>query len=69
MELTDRQYELADQIEALLERHSGKTWTPSAIARGIRSTTDDVRPVLQYMTARRYITAAGNGARTRYAAR
>jgi hypothetical protein len=67
-ELTDEQYALADQIERFLEQHA-TTWSPSRIARAVRSSTDLVRPVLTYMLDHQYIAAIGNGARTRYTAK
>lgn len=68
-ELTDEQYDLADQAERFLEAHPGSDFSPSQIARGIGSTTDATRVVLRYLLDHRYITADGHGAWTHYSAR
>lgn len=68
-ELSDAEYDVADQIEALLEADPTRSWTPSRVARRVHVTTPEATRVLAYMVANRYITAAGNGAWTRYAAR
>lgn len=68
-DLSDEQYTLADQIERFLQEHSATTWSPSLIARAVRSSTRQVRPVLTYMSHHRYIVSVGNGAWTRYTAK
>lgn len=68
-ELTDAEFEIADRIEALLEADPTQSWTPSGVAREVRVTTTDAARVLAYLLTNRYITAAGNGAWTRYTAR
>lgn len=68
-DLTNEQFQIADQVERFLEAHPGKDFSPSIIARGIGRTTDQTRPVLRYLFEHRYITADGHGAWTRYSAR
>lgn len=68
-ELTDAEFDIADLVEALFEADPTRSWTPSEVARKVRTTTTTAARVLAYMLANRYITAAGNGAWTRYAAR
>ncbi|MER5322295.1 hypothetical protein [Streptosporangium roseum] len=67
-ELTDAEYEIADQVEAvMLAAAADKTWTPSEMGRKVKADTTTVRNVLTWMVARQFIDAHGNGARTRFA--
>jgi hypothetical protein len=68
-ELTDAQYNAADAIEAVLEAAPARTWSPSEMAQRIKSTTTETASVLRWMTDHQIISATGNGAWTRYAAR
>jgi hypothetical protein len=54
-ELTDAQYELADQIETVVtQRPNG--WTPSAVARKIGSDAN-LRPIMQWMVRHHFLVA------------
>lgn len=58
---------LADRAEVTLEQHPDvDSWTPSALARKARMSTDDAHRALRYLAGKGYILAGGNGARTRY---
>lgn len=70
IEQSDAVYDLADQIEAVVNANPGESWTPSTMARKIKASTDDTRKVLKWMAAHSMdVEASGNGAWTRYTAR
>jgi hypothetical protein len=64
-DLTDEQYELADAIEAALEKHTtvGEDAAVSQIARWIGGQQDpeQLRLVLAWMEARVYVVSNGRG--------
>lgn len=65
---TDAEYELASRIlDALLER-SGRTFSPSQIARlaGVQASASDVHAVLPALVADDHVSVSGNGAWRRY---
>lgn len=64
-ELSNEQYEVADRIEAALER-TPEGLTPSAAARAARTDYATALAALQYMVAHLYAHTSGNGAWTRY---
>jgi hypothetical protein len=67
-DLTDAQYEVADQIVAWLEAHAG-IHSRSVIARGVKASYDDVAAALTFMDSYRMVTADGNKSWRKYGAR
>lgn len=47
IEQSDAVYDLADQIEAVVNANPSESWTPSTMARKIKASTDDTRKVLK----------------------
>jgi hypothetical protein len=66
-ELTDTDYNLADQIEAVLEAGPAAGLTPSAVAAKVTGTsTDEARDILRWLVEHGYAHTSGNGAWTHY---
>ena len=55
--LTDKQYELADDIGDVLDRRPDKWFTPSEVARSLKADTTHIRPILQWMARSQYVEA------------
>lgn len=66
LELADEQFDLADKIEAILERATTAGMTPSLIARRARAEYQDAKRVLTYLVEHKYAHTSGNGAWIRY---
>lgn len=63
---TDAEYELMDRIELVLAAHPRETFSPSQIARKVRTETQDARNALSWMARHQTVLESGNGAWTRY---
>ena len=65
-DLSDEQYELADQLEVALEAAGPAGLTPSQAARKVHATTDAAAVVLGWMVANFFVHTSGHGAWTHY---
>jgi len=65
-EFTDVQWALMDQVRDALEAGPDEGLTPSGVARKVKATTDEVRPLLDYMVEHQVAYTAGNGAWRRF---
>jgi hypothetical protein len=63
--LTDEQFRIADIAEQMAEQ-SPLGVAPSEVARRAKVNVTEARVVLDYLVGHQYLTAAGNGSRTRY---
>lgn len=61
-------FHLADRIDLVIKADRDATWSPSAMARKVRATTDETRAVLEWMAEHDFVSTTGNGAWTRYGA-
>lgn len=60
-DLSGKQYELADKIEATLEAADAAGLTPSTVARKAKIETWEARHILDWMVANRFAHASRNG--------
>jgi IS30 family transposase len=59
-------YDLADQVQQLIDADQAQTWTPSRVARKVKADYQDVYTVLRYLFHEFYIDSDERGAWTHY---
>jgi hypothetical protein len=65
-QLDDREYDIADRIEAALEAADSKGLTPSVAARKAKTDTRTAGRILDYLVDHAYAHTSGNGAWKHY---